>query len=106
MTKEEQDQARWGCSEAQRKARLLYCMDYLMHALNDEEAIEPWLVAGAPDGLYQASKEPPAEEYEAVETGDGEFDRMVGLFIKVLAHEGGYRDNGLRAGTTGRAVLS
>ena len=29
----------------QRRAQLLYCMDVLMHALNDEEACVPWLCA-------------------------------------------------------------
>lgn len=89
-----------------RRARLLYCMDYIMHHLSDEEAIEPWLADGAPDGLYQTAPEPLAGDYRDLELGDTEFNEMVGLFIKTLAGEGRYRPNGLSCEETGKAVLS
>lgn len=107
MTKEELDRIRFGCSERQHRARLLYCMDYIMHNLNDEEALEDWLVMGPPDGLYQASEEPPAGEYDGVAESDEDFFRMTGVFIRTLALEGGYEGDG--EGTVydvGKAVLA
>lgn len=106
MTKDEFDRTRFGCSEQQHRARLLFCMDYIIHNLNDEEAAVPWLQDGAPDGLYQESKEPPAEEYEDLDLSDDEFYRLVGLFINILALEGGCKVSGNPHSTVGKAVLS
>lgn len=108
MTEDELDQARYGCSKQQHRARLMFCMDYLMHNINDEEAIAPWLQDGPPDGLYQASQEPPSEEYEELDLSDKEFERMVGMFIKILAGEGGllYGDRIPADEEAGKAVLA
>ena len=106
MTKEEIDNAMWGCSEERRRARLLYCMDYIMHALNDEEAVALWLTLGVPDGTLQGSKEPPAEDYEGICETCEDFDEMVGVFINTLAREGGCRVSGKPHSEIGKAVLS
>ena len=106
MTKEEIDNAMWGCSEERRRARLLYCMDYIMHALNDEEAASLWLTLGVPDGTLQGSKEPPAEDYEGICKTREDFDEMVGVSINTLAREGGCRVSGKPHSEIGKAVLS
>ena len=67
------------------KLELLYCMDFIMHHLSDDEAISPWLEGGIPDGLYQQSVPPPTDAYRCLQYNDSDFDYVVALFTTVLA---------------------
>lgn len=91
----------------QRRAQLLYCMDVLMHALNDEEAIVNWLADGVPDGTLE--KDLTQEQilpYLDLEVDDADFAHMTGIFIKTLASQGYYRANGKTAAETGNGVFA
>lgn len=35
------------------QAEVLFCLDYLMHHLNDEDSQDNWFRQGIPDGLYE-----------------------------------------------------
>lgn len=95
-------------SPAKRNARLLFCMDYIMHALNDEEAISDWLAAGVPDGTNEADVTfKQLKPYLDLDVSDADFDRMVGIFIRTLALQGGYEGDGERTVyDVGKAVLA
>lgn len=94
-------------SPAKRRARLLYCMDYLMHALSDEEAIVPWLQDGCPDGTNESDLQfPQLKPYLDLEVSDEDFDQWSGIFIKTLADQGGYKSNGKTDAETGKAVFT
>lgn len=94
-------------SPANRLARLLYCMDCLMHALSDEEAIVPWLQDACPDGTNEVDLTfPQLKPYLDLEVSDEDFDRWTGIFIKTLADQGGHRGNGKTYEETGKAVFA
>ena len=94
-------------SAAKRNAKLLFCMDYIMHALNDEEAIVDWLTDGVPDGTNEVDISfPQLKPYLDLEVSKEDFDYMTGIFIKTLANQGGYQSNGKTNAETGKAVLS
>ena len=91
----------------QRRAKLLYCMDVLMHALNDEEASVHWLTDGVPDGTLEKDlMKEQIRPYLDLEVDDAEFAHMAGVFIKTLANQGYYRPNGKTEAETGKAVFS
>ena len=91
----------------QRRAQLLYCMDVLMHALNDEEASVHWLNDGVPDGTLEKDlAQEQIRPYLDLEVDDAEFANMSGIFIKTLANQGYYRPNGKTKAETGKAVFS
>lgn len=78
------------------RAEVLAAMDCLMHHLNDEDAIEPWLQDGVPDGFEYNILNPNAarkriEEYlsllEDGPEGDEEFERFCRLFGNILDYE-------------------
>lgn len=94
-------------SPAKRRARLLYCMDYLMHALSDEEAIVPWLQDACPDGTNEMDLQfQQLKPYLDLEVSDEDFDMWTGIFIKTLADQGGYGSNGKTDAETGKAVFA
>lgn len=81
------DQAVLERQQARARARLLYCMDYIMHHLSDEEAMETWLQDGCPDGLFQKAEDPPYDAYcNICVTGD-EFEEHLSLFTRILARQ-------------------
>ena len=91
----------------QRRAQLLFCMDVLMHALNDEEASERWLCEGVQDGtLEKYLMQEQIRPYLDLEIDDADFAHMAGIFIKTLANQGYYRPNGKTEAETGKAVFS
>ena len=93
--------------EKQRRARLLYCMDVLMHALNDEEASVHWLSAGVPDGTLEKDlTQEQIRPYLDLEVDDADFASMSGVFIKTLADQGYYRPNGKTDAEIGKAVFA
>lgn len=87
------------------RARLLYCMDFIMHHMADDEAASPWLSDGVPDGLFQESQPPPAEEYENIVVSDEEFDEHVALFTRTLVGEVYPGVGGLYAYNPAKGVL-
>ena len=94
-------------SAAKRNAKLLFCMDYIMHALSDEEAIASWLTDGVPDGTNEVDISfPQLKPYLDLEVSKEDFDYVTGIFIKTLANQGGYQSNGKTNVETGKAVLS
>ena len=91
----------------QRRARLLYCMDVLMHAMNDEEASVHWLSEGVPDGTLEKDlTQEQIRPYLDLEFDDEEFANMAGVFIKTLANQGYYRPNRKTEAETGKAVFA
>ena len=76
------------------KAEVLCAMDCLMHHLNDEDAIDPWLVNGVPDGMdssvldYRTSRERTAQFVSMAESmTDDDFEDMVKLFAATIRRE-------------------
>lgn len=77
----------------QRRARILYCMDVLMHALNDEEECVPWLCEGVPDATLEKDlTQEQIRPYLDLDLDDSEFHRMSGLFMRTLALSGGFKN--------------
>jgi len=73
--------------EQKRRASLLYCMDYIMRALDDEEAISGWLANGVPDGTFEDKNELTDEQvkdFADLEVDQCDFDEMVAEFVSTL----------------------
>lgn len=72
------------------RASIMYCLDHLMHALNNEDAIVPWLNDGLPDGEYQMAK-PLADHqlkgYIDIDEGQVMVDELVALATRILFRE-------------------
>lgn len=91
----------------QRRAQLLYCMDVLMHALNDEEASVPWLCDGVPDATLETDlTQEQIRPYLDLDVDEDEFYRMSGLFMRTLALEGGFKNTMKSDEFVGKAVFS
>ena len=91
----------------QRRAQLLYCMDVLMHALNDEEACVPWLCDGVPDATLETDlTQEQIRPYLYLDVDEDEFYRMSGLFIRTLALEGGFNNTMKSDEFVGKKVFS
>lgn len=91
----------------QRRAQLLYCMDVLMHALNDEEACSPWLCDGVPDATGEKSlTQEQVRPYADLDVDDEDFYRMTGLFIRTLALEGRFSNTVRSDEEVGKAVFT
>lgn len=91
----------------QRRAQLLYCMDVLMHALNDEEACVPWLCAGVPDATLETDlTQEQIRPYLDLDIDENEFYRISGLFMRTLALEGGFKNTMKSDELVGKAVFS
>lgn len=72
------------------RASIMYCLDHIMHALNDEDAIVPWLEEGIPDGLYQNSRSltrAQLEKYLDIDCGQDSMDELVARFARILFGE-------------------
>jgi hypothetical protein len=75
------------------KAEIACAMDVLMHHLNDENAIEPWLINGIPDGLNtdilnpRAGKERLSDYIDYGDMPDNEFEDLVKLFATIVRNE-------------------
>ena len=73
--------------EKGRRARLIYCLDYIMHALNDEEDISSWLQNHVPDGTMYIGGD--LTDYQVagfadLDVGQEAFDQMVAEFVATL----------------------
>jgi len=74
------------------RAEILCAMDCLIHHLNDEDAMEAWLVNGVPDGLSWDVLNANADRYAdymsiAQDMEDKEFEDIVHLFARIVKRE-------------------
>lgn len=71
----------------QEKEHLLISMNNIICHLNDEDAIEPWLWAGVPDGADD-------EYIREMAADDEEFTYCVSLFLDIMRKKSAY-DGGI-----------
>lgn len=91
------------------RARVLYCIDYLMHSLNDEEAMVPWLRNGIPDGTLDQDMDitnAQARPYLDYAGNQDEFNEYVALMVRVLLSEVYPKVNILNSNEYERNVLT
>lgn len=74
-------------SELNDREKILLGADALMHHLNDEEAISPWLMGGVPDGAD-------VEEICDIANDDENFRYITSLFLSMMRRENIY-ENGV-----------
>lgn len=68
-----------------RRAKLLYCMDYLIRSLSDEDEHAWWLEEGVPDGTMEADlSDMQTASYEDLNVSDEDFNIMAGIFAKTM----------------------
>lgn len=72
------------------RAKILYCIDFLMRSLNDEDELDVWFSLGVPDGtLEEAGDLHPTHWHpylDMVEDED-EWESFVSLFVFALARQ-------------------
>lgn len=56
---------------------VLKTMDNAIRNMNDEDAMEPWLMCGIPDGACE-------EDYEDIASDHESYIEMVGLFAEIV----------------------
>ena len=56
---------------------VLKAMDNAIRNMNDEDAMEPWLMCGVPDGACE-------EDYEDIASDHESYIEMVGLFAEIV----------------------
>lgn len=56
---------------------VLKTMDNTIRNMNDEDAMEPWLMCGVPDGACE-------EDYEDIASDHESYIEMVGLFAEIV----------------------
>jgi len=61
-----------------RRVEVLQAMDYAVRYMNDEDAMEPWLMCGVPD-------EASVEDYEFIAENHEEFIDVVKLFARLVS---------------------
>ena len=72
------------------RAKILCAMDVLVGHLSDEDAIEPWLADGLPDGMCRDILDPQKSEdvlydyWDASDMSRDEFERMCKLFVNTI----------------------
>lgn len=64
-------------SKIELNVKLLEAMDVVVSYLNDEEAIEPWLMCGVPDGADH-------DDYEDIASDDELMDLACATFGRVM----------------------
>ena len=72
------------------RGRVLYCLDYIMRSLNDEEAQEKWLEEGCADGLITDRNFLTAdqvEDHSEFVDSQAQLDDYVALAAKILFSE-------------------
>ena len=75
------------------KVEVVAAMDALMHHLNDEEALAPWLSDGVPDDMdhdvFPCDGRAKLDEYTAAygDLSDDDFEDMVRLFATIVRRE-------------------
>lgn len=84
------DLIKYDADRKKSRASIMYCLDHLMHALNNEDAILPWLSDGLPDGEYQMAKplsDHQLKGYIDIDEGQGMVDGLVALAARILFRE-------------------
>lgn len=67
------------------RAKLLYCMDYLIRSLSDEDEHAWWLEEGVPDGTMETDlSDMQTAAYEDLGVSDEDFNIMAGIFAKTM----------------------
>lgn len=72
------------------RGRILYCLDYLIRSLNDEEAQAIWLEEGCEDGLMTDRNfltEDQVEDHAELVESPNDLDEYIGLATKILFRE-------------------
>ena len=72
------------------RGRVLYCLDYLMRSLNDEEAQAIWLEEGCEDGLMADRNfltEDQVEDHAELVESQQQLDEFVALAARTLFSE-------------------
>lgn len=72
------------------RGRILYCLDYLMRSLNDEEAQAVWLEEGCEDGLMADRNfltEDQVEDHAELVDSQQQLDEFVALAARTLFSE-------------------
>lgn len=72
------------------RGRILYCLDYLMRSLNDEEAQAIWLEEGCEDGLMTDRNfltEDQVEDHAELVESQQQLDEFVALAARTLFRE-------------------
>ena len=59
------------------RVAVLKAMDEAIRNMNDENAMEPWLMCGVPDGACE-------EDYEDIASDHESYIEMVGLFAEIV----------------------
>jgi hypothetical protein len=59
------------------RVAVLKAMDETIRNMNDENAMEPWLMCGVPDGACE-------EDYEDIASDHESYIEMVGLFAEIV----------------------
>jgi hypothetical protein len=67
----------WKNGVIQSRIAVLKAMDETIRNMNDENAMEPWLMCGVPDGACE-------EDYEDIASDHESYIEMVGLFAKIV----------------------
>lgn len=72
------------------RGRVLYCLDYIMRSLNDEDAQDHWLIDGVPDSTINDRNfltEEQVEDHADLVDSQQELDGFVALAAKILFSE-------------------
>ena len=72
------------------RGRVLYCLDYIIRSLNDEEAKAPWLEEGCEDGLITDRNfltEDQVEDHAELVESQQQLDEFVALAARTLFSE-------------------
>lgn len=86
--KEEQEVSDLCHMRKMERGRVLYCLDYIMRSLNDEEAQAPWLEEGCEDGLItDILTEDQVEDHAGLVESQQQLDEFVALAARILFSE-------------------
>ena len=72
------------------RGRVLYCLDYIIRSLNDEEAQAPWLEEGCEDGLITDRNfltEDQVKDHAELVESQQQLDEFVALAARTLFSE-------------------
>lgn len=69
----------WKDSVIQSRIIVLKAMDNAIRNMNDEEALEPWLMGGVPDEACE-------EDYEDIASDHNSYIEVVELFAKITTN--------------------
>lgn len=72
------------------RAKILYCLDFLMRSLNDEDELDAWFALGVPDGTLEEAGDLTSGQVtpylDMVESED-DWEAFVSLFAFAIARQ-------------------